>query len=368
MTEDRPSDFVELAARSAFSFLSGASNPESLAERASAVGLPALALADVFDLGGAVRFTRACGDAGVRPIIGGEIRLGDGKRTVTGSVGDGRVRLVLLCESLAGYHDLSSLITRARLASPRGSPGLVFPELEGRTDGLTCLLMTGNLLPDTPGLDYRIERLRALFPDRLHLALEHHGLPADARRCAAWIRHARDVDLSWVPVNAPWYACPRDRIVLDVLTCLRYGTTLEEADDRLPPNGEWYLKGAAHMRERWGREALLETVRVAERCRFHMTDLKPRLPPFEVPGGGDRNAFLRGLVEQGGRERYGDHLGTRHLKQIEHELRIIRRLELADYFLIMWDIVRFANRRGILVQGRGSAANSAVCYCLGITA
>jgi error-prone DNA polymerase len=362
------SDFVELAARSAFSFLSGASNPESLAERAAALGLPALALADVFDLGGAVRFTRACDDAGVRPIIGGEIRLGDGKRTAAGSVGDGRVRLVLLCESLAGYHGLSALITRARLASPRGSPGLVFPELEGRTDGLTCLLMTGNLFPDTPGLDYRIERLQALFPDRFHLALEHHGLPADARRCAAWIRHARDVDLSWVPVNAPWYACPRDRIVLDVLTCLRYGTTLEEADDRLPPNGEWYLKGAAHMRERWGREALLETVRVAERCRFHMTDLKPRLPPFEVPGGGDRNAFLRGLVEQGGRERYGDHLGTRHLRQIEHELRIIRRLELADYFLIMWDIVRFANRRGILVQGRGSAANSAVCYCLGITA
>ncbi len=368
LTEGRSSDFVELAARSAFSLLSGASNPESLAERAAAVGLPALALADVFDLGGAIRFTRACDDADVRPIIGGEIRLGDGKRTAAGSVGDGRVRLVLLCESLAGYHDLSSLITRARLASPRGSPGLVFPELEGRTDGLTCLLMTGNLLPDTPGLDYRIERLRALFPDRFHLALEHHGLPADARRCAAWIRHARDVDLSWVPVNAPWYACPRDRIVLDVLTCLRYGTTLEEADDRLPPNGEWYLKGAAHMRERWGREALLETVRVAERCRFHMTDLKPRLPPFEVPGGGDRNAFLRGLVEQGGRERYGDHLGTRHLRQIEHELRIIRRLELADYFLIMWDIVRFANRRGILVQGRGSAANSAVCYCLGITA
>ncbi len=368
LTEGRSSDFVELAARSAFSLLSGASNPESLAERAAAVGLPALALADVFDLGGAIRFTRACDDADVRPIIGGEIRLGDGKRTAAGSVGDGRVRLVLLCESLAGYHDLSSLITRARLASPRGSPGLVFPELEGRTDGLTCLLMTGNLLPDTPGLDYRIERLRALFPDRFHLALEHHGLPADARRCAAWIRHARDVDLSWVPVNAPWYACPRDRIVLDVLTCLRYGTTLEEADDRLPPNGEWYLKGAAHMRERWGREALLETVRVAERCRFHMTDLKPRLPPFEVPGGGDRNAFLRGLVEQGGRERYGDHLSTRHLRQIEHELRIIRRLELADYFLIMWDIVRFANRRGILVQGRGSAANSAVCYCLGITA
>ncbi|MDP2470081.1 MAG: error-prone DNA polymerase [Candidatus Palauibacterales bacterium] len=361
-------DFVELAARSAFSLLSGASNPEDLAERATAVGAPALALADVFDLGGAVRFTRACDDAGVRPIIGGEVRLGDGKRAVDGRVGDGRLRLVLLCESLEGYHALSALITRARLSSPRGSPGLVFTEIEGRTDGLTCLIMTENQLPGTPGFAYRAEQLTALFPGRLHLALEHHGLPADARRCAAWMRRARDLGLPWLPVNAPLYARPRDRIVLDVMTCLRFGTTLDEANDRLPPNGEWYLKGAAHMRERWGRKALLETVRVAERCRFHMTDLKPRLPPFDVPGGGDRHAFLRGLVEQGANERYGDHLDARHLRQIEHELRIISHLDLDDYFLIMWDIVRFANRRGILVQGRGSAANSAVCYCLGITA
>ncbi len=368
MRDANGGDFVELAARSAFSLLAGASNPEDLAERAAAEGLPALALADVFDLGGAVRFTRACDDVGVRPIIGGEVRLGDGKRTATGCVGDGRLRLVLLCENTTGYHALSALITRARLASPRGSPGLVFTEIEGRTGGLTCLVMTENLLPETPGFAYRIERLKALFPGRLHLALEHHGLPAEARRCSAWIGHARDHELPWLPVNAPLYARPRDRIVLDVLSCLRYGTTLDEANDRLPPNGEWYLKGTAHMRERWGREALLETVRVADRCRFHMGDLKPRLPPFDVPGGGDRNTFLRGLVEQGAYERYGDRLDARHFRQIEHELGIIDRLGLADYFLIMWDIVRFANRRGILVQGRGSAANSAVCYCLGITA
>jgi error-prone DNA polymerase len=361
-------DFVELAARSAFSLLAGASNPEDLAERAAAVGAQALALADVFDLGGAVRFTRACDDLGVRPIIGGEVRLGTGKRSTAGRVGDPRLRLVLLCEDRSGYHSLSALITRARLASPRGSPGLVFTEIEGRTDGLACLVMTENLLPETPGLAYRIERLGDLFPGRMHLALEHHGLPSDARRCSAWMRHASARELPWIPVNAPLYARPRDRIVLDVLTCLRYGTTLDEADDRLPPNGEWYLKGAAQMGERWTPEALLETVRVADRCRFHMTDLEPRLPPFDVPGGGDRNTFLRGLVEQGARERYGDRLDGRHHRQIEHELEIIGRLDLADYFLIMWDIVRFANRRGILVQGRGSAANSAVCYCLGITA
>jgi error-prone DNA polymerase len=289
-------------------------------------------------------------------------------RTATGSVGDGRLRLVLLCETLPGYHNLSALITRARLASPRGSPGLVFPELESRTDGLTGLLLTRNVVPGTPGLDYRIDLLRERFPGRFHLALEHHGLPADARRCWTWVRHAREIGLSWLPINGPYYAAPRDRIVQDVLSCLRHGTTLDEAGDRLRPNGEWYLKGGAQMRARWEPEDLRRTGRVAERCRFHVADLRPRLPSFEVPGGGNSQAFLRGLVEQGARERYDGRLGVRHWRQIEHELRIIRRLDLADYFLIMWDIVRFANRRGILVQGRGSAANSAVCYCLGITA
>ncbi len=361
-------EFVELAARSAFSLLDGASNPEALAERAAAQGLPALGLADVFDLGGLVRFTRACEEVGVRAIAGGEIRMGNGMREPTRPSDDGRFRLVLLCEDIRGYHNLSALVTRARLAAPRGFPGIVFPDLEGRTDGLICLVMTRNLDPWRPGLEYRIRRLRELFPDRLHLALEHHGLPAEALRCAAWIRHAVERKLPWLPVNAPCYARPGDRIVQDVLTCLRHDTTLDEAGDRLRLNGEWYLKGASQMRERWSGDALLSTVRVAERCHFHMSELRPRLPAFEVPGGGDGDRFLRGLVEQGALERYGEHPDARHREQIERELEVIRRLGLADYFLIMWDIVRFANRRGILVQGRGSAANSAVCYCLGITA
>jgi error-prone DNA polymerase len=364
--------FVELAARSAFSLLDGASNPEALAERAADIGLPALALADVFDLGGAVRFTRACDDLGVRPIVGGEIRLG--ARTK-----DACLRLVLLCMERDGYHHLSSLITTARLSSPRGSPSLVFPDLEGRTGGLFCLLKADSLLPGSPGLTYRIERLRELFPGRFCLALENHGLPADARLCAAWLEHVTRRRIPWVPVNAPCYARRADRIVLDVLTCLKYDTTLDEAGDLLKPNAEWYLKGAAHMAERWcgqgpapcgcrGCEGLRRTVEIARRCRFHMVDLEPELPSFEVPGGHDSHSFLRGLVEEGARERYDERFSSRHREQIEHELTVIRRLDLADYFLIMWDIVRFANRRGVLVQGRGSAANSAVCYCLGITA
>jgi error-prone DNA polymerase len=357
----RRPDYVELAARSAFSLLDGASNPESLAERAAEVGLSALGLADVFDLGGAVRFTRACEDLGVRPIIGGEIRVGGGR---SGS----RLRLVLLCRDRDGYHNLSALISASRLSSPRGSPSLVFPDLEGRTKGLVCLLKTEDPVPCTPGLEYRLGRLRELFPGRFHLALENHGLPEDARRCAAWLEYIGRTGVRWVPVNSPRYSHPADRIVFDVLTCLRYDITLDEAGDLLKPNGEWYIKSAAQMAERWDDEVLRRTIEVADECRFHITDLEPRLPPFGVPGGGDSHAFLRALVEHGARERYGERYGPRHRRQVRHELDVIRHLDLADYFLIMWDVVRFANRRGVLVQGRGSAANSAVCYCLGITA
>ncbi len=400
-TVPAPPPFVELAARSGFSLLDGASNPETLAERAAELGMPALALADRFDLGGSVRFARACEEVGVRPITGAEVRV------VIGSAVPGGppvpLALTLLCEDRGGYHRLSGLVTEARLSGPRGTPILSLFRLAGRTDGLLCLLRASELGPGTSpgtgaGTDRRrgagtasalgaLDRLRTLFPDRLWVALEHHGLPEEGRACAAWLSLCREAGVPWVPVNAPRYARPSDRIVHDVLTCLRNGVTLDEAGDLLKPNAEWHLKGAEAMRERWcfgrggnagpvlpstcgceGCTALARTAEIAGRCRFRLSHLEPRLPSFPVPGGRDPHDFLRGLVEQGARERYGDPAGDRERRQIEHELAVIGRLGLADYFLIMWDIVRFARREGILVQGRGSAANSAVCYCLGITA
>jgi error-prone DNA polymerase len=390
--------FVELAARSGFSLLDGASNPEQLADRAAAIGLPALALADLFDLGGIVRFERACRETGVRPIVGAEIRVRleeeSGRRAASGDLPV--LSLVLLCESATGYHNLSGLVTAARLGNPRGSPVLSLRQVAERSRGLLCLLRTrGRVPPDEEGRgagDERrvaeaIARLRLLFPDRLWLALEHHGLPEDDRACEAWLAFSQAESLPWVPINAPRYADPSGRIVHDVLVCLRNGVELDEAGDLLKPNGEWYLKGARAMRARWcfaGREAeaqflppacscegclgLARTTEIAARCTFRISELQPRLPPFEVPGGRDAHEFLRGLVEQGARERYGSSPGEAERRQIEHELTVIRHLDLADYFLVMWDIVRFARREGILVQGRGSAANSAVCYCLGITA
>jgi len=387
------SRFVELSARSAFSLLDGASNPEAMAERAAEIGMSALALTDTFDLGGVVRFTRAAEAAGLRPITGAELRVVPFGLHGRRDDGDHGLKLILLCEDVRGYRNLSALITEARLRHPRGMPTRSFHALGGHADGLTCLLLADEL-PDAPRMVSALDQLPELFPGRFHLALQHHGTPADSRCCAVWLDAARDEGLSWVPVNAPRYARPSDRIVHDVLTCLRHKTTLDEAGDLLPPNAEWHLKSESAMVARWcmgsgssvrsvgpaspagptagcdcaGCRGIRRTTGIADRCEFRIGDVEPALPAFRVPGGRSSNEFLRGLVERGADERYGDRFTGRHRKQIEHELRIITCLDLADYFLIMWDIVRFANRRGILVQGRGSAANSAVCYCLGITA
>ncbi|MFQ5529496.1 MAG: PHP domain-containing protein, partial [Gemmatimonadota bacterium] len=175
--------FVELSARSGFSLLEGAANPEDYASGAAELGLPALALTDVFDLGGVVRFTRACEAAGVKPIIGAEIRIdGAGARSA--------LRLVLLCENRAGYHHLAALVNEARLAGQRGFPRTDLHRLAARADGLICLLMADAEDPQSAGVTAAIRRLGVLFSGRLYLALEHHGLPADARRCARWIRFA----------------------------------------------------------------------------------------------------------------------------------------------------------------------------------
>ncbi|MCK5410634.1 MAG: error-prone DNA polymerase, partial [Gemmatimonadetes bacterium] len=304
--------------------------------------------------------------------------------------------LFLLCMDREGYHNLCGLITQARLSNPRGHPVLEIGALKERAAGLICLLGTTDLW-DPWAHRAVVEELEETLPGRLWLALEHHGLPEDARRCAAWMAFSQETGLPWVPTNAPRYARPSDRIVHDVLTCIRHDTTLDEAGDLLLPNGEWYLKSAAQMKKRWcqahgvplecgclGCEGLRRTVEIAACCTFRVEGLKPPLPTFQgfgersrrpEPGEasesdleGDSHGLLRELVEEGARRRYGDRLGPEHRRQLDHELGIIGRLGLSDYFLIIHDIVRFANERDILVQGRGSAANSAVCYCLGITA
>jgi error-prone DNA polymerase len=276
----------------------------------------------------------------------------------------------------AGYRNLSRLVTLAR-SGERGAPVAPWDEVERHAAGLFCL--TGCRFGEIPqrlargdeaGARARLGRLADVFDGRVAVECWDHALASERTVVPKLVALAGSLDLPWVVTNDVHYATPRSRLVHDVLTCLRHQTTLDEAGTLLRPNGEWYLKRPEKIAHRWRHypEGIAATRQVAERCAFRMAALTPTLPAFPTPPGIGADDHLAALVAAGARERYGSRLTERHRAQLRHELDVIRRLHLAGYFLIVWDIVREANRLGVLAQGRGSAANSAVCYCLGITA
>ena len=359
--------YVELHCHSVFSLLEGAAQPEQLVARAVQLGMRSLALTDQDDLGGAVRFSTAAKTAAIAGIIGAELTVDV----------DGLTHIVLLAETREGYGNLSTLITRARLDHPRGLPRVTLDTLSRHAKGLFAL--TGSPRGWVPRLiaarkpDAACEAAATLidiFERRVAIECWDHALPEERALTAELIAIARALDLPWAVTNDVYYAEPAQRLTHDVLRALKHGATLDEMGTRLRPNGEWYLKGAAQMARRWqGREeGLAATLAIAERCTFRLDDVKPTLPTFPLPDGVSDDDYLAQLVEQGARERWGWRRTAKHDKQLDHELALIRKLQLAGYFLIVWDIVRFACREGVLCQGRGSAANSAVCYVLGITA
>ena len=393
-----PSAYVELHCHSAFSLLDGAALPELLVARAAELGYPALALTDHDELGGAVRFAQAGGELGIGAIIGAELTV---QRTATPSgVGrsafgartqpesptpnaqrpmpNGVHHVVLLAETREGYGNLSTLITLARMHSTRGEPSVDLDTLARHAKGLFAL--TGcprgwvPSLAATGDVHAACEATAALldiFDRRVAIECWDHGLPEERETCRHLITVARALDIPWVVTNDVHYATARDRVVHDVLVCLKHERTLDEMGTRLRPNGEWYLKSAAQLMRRWQHapEGVRNTLAIAERCQFRMEQLSPTLPAFPLPPGVSADEYLERLVAQGAMERWGAQSAEpRAQGQLEHELALIKKLGLAGFFLIVWDIVRFARRRGILCQGRGSAANSAVCFCLGITA
>jgi len=406
------SGYAELHCHSTFSLLDGASDPERLVERAVALGLQALALTDHDDVGGAVRFSTAARTAGLAAIQGAELTVDVPlppalERTAgraapsllpalpglaLGEDGVPRLRthVVVLAESRTGWGNLCTLITRARLDHPRGEPRVTLDQLVAHTEGLFALTAcprgwvpqllalgegtarTAPLLAHAEAERLAREALGTLseaFQRRLAVECWDHALPEERALVERLLPLAKAQDLPWVVTNDVHYARASGRIAHDVLAALRHGATLDEMGTRLRPNGEWHLKGHAQLAARWrGREeGLANTLAVAERCAFRLETLKPRLPHFPLPGGVSEDEYLERLVEAGAQERWGWKRTARHDKQIQHELTLIAKLGLSGYFLIVWDIVRFARREGILCQGRGSAANSAVCYCLGIT-
>ena len=359
--------FVEMHAQSAFSFLEGAEQPETLAAEAARLGMPAIALVDRDGVYGAARIHRAAESAGVRALIGSELTLADGSR------------LPVLVEDRDGYRNLCRLITRLKLGAPKGAGRLAIDDLEPYAGGLVCLtggrhgpLAGAVARGDRRAARRRLDRLAGIFGrDGCFVEVQRHLDRAQERDLDRLVALAGDARLPLLATNQPLHARPGGRAVTDVFTCIRDRTDLDHAGRRLTANGERDLKGGLEMARRFRDlpEALANSGELALRLAFTLKNLGYRFPEFPLPPGTTALEHLRDLALAGARRRYGDGpLATRARRQIAHELAIIGRLDLAGYFLIVWDIVEFCRASDILVQGRGSAANSAVCYALGITA
>src|SRR5256884_8324690 len=359
--------FIELHAQSAFSFLEGAEHPEAFAAEAARLDMPAIALVDRDGVYGAARLARAATKAGVRPIVGSEITLADGSR------------LPLLVEDREGYQNLCRLITRMKLGAPKGSAALALDDLEPNTAGLVCLtggargpLALRLAAGDDDGARRMLDQLVAIFGHSgCFVEVQRHYLREQEQILQRLVALARTAGVPLVASNQPLFAHPEGRPLADVFTCIREKTDLEHAGRRLLANGERSLKSAGAMTELFRDlpDALDNAGELALRLAFTLKDLGYRFPEFPLPPGQTPLGHLRELTERGVRARYGESsLAARARRQVTHELELIGRLDLAGYFLIVWDIVEHCRTHDILVQGRGSAANNARCYALGVTA
>jgi len=349
-TPNPQSPYVELHARSAFSFLEGSSVPEELVARAAALDFPALAILDRDNISGAARFHMAAKKAGLRAHIGAEITCTDGHR------------YPLLAENRTGYQNLCRLITRMKMRTPKGEGAATPEEFAEFSPGLVFLASR----PDPRFLD--------LFGAKnVFVELQRHYNRAEEALNQSLIDFARHHRLPLVATNGVSHATPESREALDVLTCVRHKTTIHEAGRLLSINSDRYLKSAQEMSRLFADlpEAIANTRALSDRLQFTLADLGYQFPRYPTPPGETMDPFLRKRVEEGAINRYHSKsidLRRRARRQIDRELALIEKLQLAGYFLIVWDVVEFCRRQNILVQGRGSAANSAVCYALGITA
>jgi error-prone DNA polymerase len=373
--------YIELHTHSNFSLLDGADHPETLVARAAALGMPALALTDHDNVYGAVRFWQAAQEAGIRPIFGAELTVawptavtpGDDKNSTNG---EATHHLTLLVENEAGWHNLCYLISTAQRDQPKGKAVLSPEELIGCSGGLIAL--SGCRQGEIARLlrqGRRRQAIRAAHhyrdmfgPDNFWLELQHHYRPGDDYLVSQLAGLAGYLGLGCVATNNVHYAQPEQSRLQDVLVCIRQQTTLDVAAHLLRGNAEFYLKTAGQMTTLFAGypQALANSSLIAGRCRFELAYGLQDLPHFPTPGGLSDLAYLRRLCQQALYDRHGSpHPDLR--QRLDHELAIIERAGLANYFLIVADIVAFARRRGIRCQGRGSAANSLVAYLLHIS-
>lgn len=357
--------FSELHTRSAFSFLSSGSQPQRLASRAAELGIGSVALLDRDTVAGAVRFHFEAKEHGLKPIIGAEITMDDGSL------------LPLVPLNRKGYENLSKLITTIKLRNKKGEHFATRKDIEDHSANLMCF--TGgadgflhNSIKSSNGLA-DLAWLNHVFEKRLYIELQRHHIRSEEHINQVLLGYAHKLRLPYFASNGVYYADKHDRELFDVFTCIKNHTTIYEAGNLLSENDERYLK--SHDEMQWLFEDMPEAVditeEIASRVDFSMDELSYNFPDYPVPAGETMDSFLREKTLRGAAERYSNSpLSIRYQVQsrLEKEFRIISMKKLAGYFLQVNDISEFCKQEGILSQGRGSAANSVVCYALGITA
>ena len=387
MTE--ASEYVELHAASAFSFLAGASQPEDMVGRAAELDMPAMALADRNGLYGVARFHTAAKKCGVKAHIGAEIAVSSfGSRLMPPSWLPHQCpaeppRIVLLCASQTGYQNLCQLITRFKMREATKAEGAAtLDDLAEFSSGLICLTggdegpLASSLAHD--GQDEarkRLARLAGIYGHgNLYVELQRHQLRDEECRNQSLLSLASSLHLPVVAANGVRYATPHDREMLDVFTAIRHRTTLDQAGRLLTANCARFVRPPGEMAALFHDipEAVANTRIVSERLAFALNNLGYEFPHYPLPNDDTMGSFLAKRVEEGICNRYGSpakrNLLSKARAQARHELELIIRLGFEGYFLIVWDVIRYCQRNGFLVQGRGSAANSVVCYALEITA
>ncbi len=370
--------YAELHAKTNFSFLEGASHADELVVRAAELGYLALAITDRNSLAGVVRAHTAAKDSALKLIVGAELTPLDAPP------------VVVWATDRAAYGRLCRLLTRGRRRAPKGECALTLSDIGEFSQGLIAAVARGTKVLAAGGSEWEsvdapvsvgyvhsrdplrssLAAYRDMFGDDVYLLAELARGPDDAQQLAQLGELSRETDLPLVAAGDVHYHVPARMVLHDVLTAIRHGTTVAEADGkRLFPNAERHLRELGVIKSLFSSvpAALDRTVEIASRCSFSLDELRYEYPTELAPEGMSPLEYLAQLSWEGACRRYRQGVPERVRRQIEHELRLIGELHYESYFLTVWDLVRFARSRGILCQGRGSAANSAVCYCLGVT-
>ena len=346
--------YAELLCRSNYSFLEGASHPDELVMRAGELGHSAIAITDRNSVAGVVRAHVAAREHGLKLLIGAEITPADSPS------------VVLWASDRAGYGQLCRLITKGRRSAPKGECRIALSDLLEHASGLLAGLVLREV---STSFSESARRIREVFGDRAYLLAELHHGPDDARQLQRWMADAKRVGLPLVAANDIHCHVRERQPLQDVLTAIRHGCTVAELGERRFSNAERHLKSSAEMSALFAMcpDAVARTIEIADRCRFSLDELRYDYPEELCPRGLTPIQHLINLTWRGAKDRYPRGVPDKVKRLLEHELTLIGELKYAAYFLTVWDLVRFARERNILCQGRGSAANSAVCYCLGVT-